>query len=505
MRNGKATESAIKYPGQPAPAASRRITVWVYGLAALLILLSTASLTFVAQIAWREADRRALESEQLRMTHTLQDLHRQVVRSQMALAQWDKSFQALQPPVDTDFIEEEMIPDLWEDFGLDRTFLIAGDGELIAQATEGNVRFGKAGFGGNTLVRQLADTTRQAIEARRKRTTSAFSGWSLPQSSLIDLAAWAFTTIDGRPAFLSAVPVLPDSGRMNASTENPAILVNAVYLEDDWVANLNQRLNFKDLRFFPGVPERMHPTNHPIYNVDGSVFGYFRWDHAKPGHEIWLMALPMIVLLATLIAVVAFSAATRISRLTASLEESERRNHHFARHDALTGLPNRHHFSDCLAYLLDTLPESGFAVLACDLDRFKPVNDTYGHEVGDRVLCCVAQKLLALVGDDGFVSRVGGDEFIILLSRIADKPRLATIADRIRSAIEEPMDLGNGQKAMIGISIGIACAPECGTTEKELFRMADMALYRVKESGRNGFEFACSQSDRAQRTETAAQ
>ncbi|WP_157738655.1 diguanylate cyclase domain-containing protein [Labrenzia sp. VG12] len=484
------TSGGRQPPSVPRARGGRSITFWVYHLAALLIFLSTASLTFVAYMAWLEADKRALESEQFRLSYTLENIFREIARDQIVVAQWDTSFNALQAPLDKDFIEEEFIEELAQDFGFQRTFLVGVDGNLLAQAIEDNTRFDDIVLAPDNQVRQLAETTRQAFEDRKKASSSVFAEWYVPQSALIGIAATSFTVLDGSPALLSAIPVLPDDGNVRFTSHYPVILVNAVYLDKDWLADLNERLAYRDLKFFTGTPERMHPTNHLIHAADGSVFGYFKWDHAKPGRDIWMMAVPMIVVLALITAVVAFTAANRISRLSASLEESERRNRHFALHDPLTGLPNRHHFSDCLSYSLDGLPESGFAVLACDLDRFKPVNDSYGHEAGDKALCVIAERLSKLVSEDGVVSRIGGDEFIILLTQSTDRQALSSLAQQILSDIARPIDLGDGRSVEIGISLGIAAAPECGTNEKDLIRMADMALYRAKENGRNGFEFA---------------
>lgn len=472
------------------PSAGRRITVWIYSLAALVILLSTASLTFIAHMAWREADRRALEAEQQRLDDTLRDMHRQVARDQVTLAQWDRTFNALQTPLDRDFIEDELIAGLMDDFHLDRTFILRKDGTLIAQSIGDETRYEMRQLPAGNVVRQLADRTLAVYRERQARSSSLFAEWYMPQSALLDAAQSEFAIIDGSQAFLSAIPILPDDGDVRLDEDYPAILVNAVYVDQDWLKDLSQQLNYRDFRFIPGTPERMHPTNHLIRAGDASIFGYFRWDHAKPGRDIWMAAMPLIVLLASIIAVVAFALANRISRLSATLEESERKNRHFAMHDALTGLANRHQFSDCLRFALEGLPDNGFAVLACDLDRFKPVNDTYGHEAGDRVICTVADRLRDLIGKDGIVGRIGGDEFIILLFRHAEREALDALAERISNAIATPIGIGDGRHVEIGISIGIASAPECGLIEVDLIRMADMALYRAKENGRNSHEFA---------------
>ncbi len=485
VSNGEA-----RSPGAAESGAGRRITIWIYGLAALLIVLSTASLTLIAHLAWREADRRALESEQLRMNNALRDFHRRIARDQIALAQSDKTFMSVQAPLDKTFIKDKLVADLWEDFTLDRTFVIGKDGDLIAQAVENETRFGSGQLAHGNPVRQLAERTRANFDEDRQKSSSIFSDWYMRQSALLNVSLSSFAILDGTPAVLSAIPILPDEGHVTLDADYPAILVNASYFDEDWIAKLNERLSFKDLRLHLGPPEHRSPINYLLRAADGSVFGYLRWDHAKPGREIWLMALPLIFFLASIIAVVAFTAANKISRLSASLEESERKNHHFARHDALTGLPNRHYFSDCLGLALDNLPDRHFAIFACDLDNFKPVNDSYGHEAGDRVICSVADRLRSLIGKEGIVSRIGGDEFIILLTNCSDKNRLEALAEHIKLAIASPIDIGGGQLAEIGISIGIALAPGCGKTETDLIRMADLALYRAKENGRNAFEFA---------------
>ena len=484
------TQPFVRSSALPRKRAGRSITFWVYHFAALLIFLSAASLTFVAHMAWREADKRALESEQFRLSYTLENVFREIARDQIVLAQWDTSFNALQAPLDKEFIASEFVDELAKDFGFQRTFLIGPDGQLLAQAIEEETRFDQKTLPPDNQIRKLADATRKAFQERQKASSSVFAEWYVPQSALIEIASTTYAVLDGSPALLSAVPVLPDDGHVRFTSDYPVVLVNAVYLDDDWIADLNDRLAYRDLTYFAGAPERMHPTNHLIHAADGSIFGYFKWDHAKPGREIWMMAVPIIVVLALITAVVAFTAANRISRLSASLEDSERKNRHFALHDALTGLPNRHHFSDCLSYAIDGLPERGFAVLACDLDQFKPVNDTYGHEAGDLALCAVANRLSSLVGENEVVSRIGGDEFIILLTQNPDRPALTELAERILASMASPIDIGDGRSVEIGISLGIAAAPECGQTEKDLIRMADMALYRAKENGRNGFEFA---------------
>lgn len=488
---GRKMDAGIAGDGDTARSATgRQIKFWIYGLAALLIAMSAASLTFIAHLAWVEADRRSLESEKLRFSGNLDNYTQMIAIDQFDLAQWDETFTALQHPVDRDFVKDQLVPDLWETFDLERTFAVAADGTLIAQAVEDRTRFPSDKTMAAPVVRQLAERTRARFNERKRQSNSAFADWYLPQSVLLEVSGSGFAIVDGQPALLVAVPVLPDDGDVDAGGGDPAVLINAVYVDDILVAELNENLGYRDLRYIAGEPERDHPTNHLIRAADGSVIGYFRWDQEKPGHQIWLMALPFILLMTAIISTVAFAAAAKISRLSSQLEESERKNHHFANHDALTGLPNRHHFSDRLAYSIDTLPDKGFALFACDLDRFKPINDTYGHEAGDRVLCCVADRFKRQFSEDSVVCRIGGDEFIVLVTKYENVTELEEIAESLRKAMSVPIEIGGGNNVQIGVSVGIATAPECGLNDKDLIRLADLALYRAKENGRDTVEFA---------------
>ncbi|MEP9403407.1 GGDEF domain-containing protein [Sphingomonas sp. VNH70] len=163
--------------------------------------------------------------------------------------------------------------------------------------------------------------------------------------------------------------------------------------------------------------------------------------------------------------------------------EAEEANRHLARHDALTGLLNRHGLDEALARL-PVAAEHAMAVLCVDLDGFKAVNDRLGHAAGDRVLAGVADRLRAAAGPDDIVARLGGDEFMIVVRRrmpAAIEAFAATLIDRIAAL---PFAVDDGQRARIGASLGYACFPEDGATAAELRVRADAALYAAKEGGK---------------------
>ena len=168
---------------------------------------------------------------------------------------------------------------------------------------------------------------------------------------------------------------------------------------------------------------------------------------------------------------------------------AEKRIAHIAHHDSLTGLHNRAAFSDYLATAIDeTLRAAGtFAILCLDLDRFKEVNDLYGHLVGDALLREVARRLQA-VAEGAFLARVGGDEFIVITVGDAQAAAVGQLALQLGAALSGDIEIA-GRQLRIGLSIGIASCPVDGTDPATLLANADVALYRAKAEGRDTIRF----------------
>lgn len=154
---------------------------------------------------------------------------------------------------------------------------------------------------------------------------------------------------------------------------------------------------------------------------------------------------------------------------------------HLAGHDALTGVANRAQFRDRLAEAL-AIGERHLAVAFCDLDRFKPVNDTFGHLAGDAVLVEVAARLRKALRAGDELARLGGDEFTVLLRNVTDEASARLVADRLLDAVRDPFPLPNGDRVRIGLSVGIALWSE-GDTADGLLAQADEALYASKRTG----------------------
>lgn len=169
---------------------------------------------------------------------------------------------------------------------------------------------------------------------------------------------------------------------------------------------------------------------------------------------------------------------------------NEERIRHLAEHDPLTDLPNRMLFNDRLSQAIARCRRecSSFALMFLDLDRFKNINDSLGHHVGDQLLRIVAERITASVRESDTVSRPGGDEFTLLLSDIEDPEDAARVAEKLLQSLARPCSIG-GRQLMVTASIGISIYPDDGDDIPTLMRNADAAMYHSKESGRNSYQY----------------
>ena len=184
------------------------------------------------------------------------------------------------------------------------------------------------------------------------------------------------------------------------------------------------------------------------------------------------------------------SMAAHLAGIAIERQKSEERIHFMAHHDALTGLPNRVLFDERVAKALDRARSNGqwVSLAFLDLDNFKLINDSLGHKAGDELLQVVARRMLSCVRKSDMVVRVGGDEFILLLTDLpAENGIIVPRLEEIRRTIAAPLTLA-GRSLQVSCSMGVVCFPKHGSTPEELLANADAAMYRAKEVGRNNLQ-----------------
>ncbi|NRS50552.1 bifunctional diguanylate cyclase/phosphodiesterase [Brevibacillus sp. HB2.2] len=179
-----------------------------------------------------------------------------------------------------------------------------------------------------------------------------------------------------------------------------------------------------------------------------------------------------------------------ITRDVTDRKQSEETIHHLAYHDALTDLPNRRMYVQQLSKEMMQAKrfQSSLAVLFLDLDRFKDVNDSFGHDVGDMLLIEASKRLQACLKPGDVVARLGGDEFTIMQNQLLDRNEATALAEQIMYQLQRPFEL-DGHVFNVSCSIGIALYPQDGDNPEDLLKRADTALYTVKSRGKNGYDF----------------
>ena len=200
----------------------------------------------------------------------------------------------------------------------------------------------------------------------------------------------------------------------------------------------------------------------------------------------WIIAL---IVFSALILAIFYAAVRKLDRDQRLVREKAT---YLAMHDSLTGLPNRsaviEHIDRRLADDEAERALGGFAVMLVDLDGFKDVNDSMGHDVGDELLKQVSARMSGVLRDSDFLARLGGDEFLIVIPQISDRETAVLVAEKIVAVVGKPF-LMSGGRAQVGASIGVSLFPQDAADRETLMKTADMAMYAAKRAGRNQIQF----------------
>jgi diguanylate cyclase (GGDEF)-like protein len=267
-----------------------------------------------------------------------------------------------------------------------------------------------------------------------------------------------------------------DLGALAPDAENPNVI-----LESNSWDSVQRYTSVRKLYDFPLVVVVGLSREEQLAPVI-SQFRTYGWQTAG--------ASLLVVLLFGLLGRVSWQLAQSRARAAAAKIAHSQRVEYLAYHDGLTTLPNRSLFSKLLEQCIAeaSRDERQVAVLFLDLDRFKQINDTLGHDAGDMLLQEVARRLKSCLMAGDSVARLGGDEFVVLLPGLADGERAAAVAQKILSAVASPYDL-QGREFRITVSIGISVYPQDGLDEQTLKRNSDVAMYQAKQRGKNNFQF----------------
>jgi diguanylate cyclase (GGDEF)-like protein len=436
----------------------------------LVLVFTFAAASFTLWWATAQSNANAAAQQQQIIKTSLSQSLEEMIKQHRSLALWQPlARQLIKNPQDSAWLNQNVGSWLSDMFGHQLVYILDGNHQPVYR-WENGANVPEAQFAHlQQPIAQLMD--------QLKATNSEPKG----HREVVD-----FTLVDNRPVAL-AMGSIDD----NSSQAGPFTLVSVKYLDNDYLTALSQRSLLHDLRYTDGNPAQ-NGANYLLTTQRGQPLGHLSWQPNTPGTGMLAVIGPVVVivvLIITLICVVMIRrlwlSSLRLSQTLLQLSASEAQSQHLAFHDVLTGLPNRAMVDERLTQSLGRLMRNGdqVALLLLDLDRFKLINDTYGHHAGDDLIIEVGHRVSVLVSEQDTVGRLGGDEFVVILDTVSDPREIQRMCEQIIEALSRPFTL-LGSDTWIGVSIGVAIAPEDAVDRSEMMRKADIALYEAKSQGR---------------------
>lgn len=450
----------------------------------LLPIVAVTGITILALagfLAWsaERIDADALARERQLLERALQEQKSQMYIAQEELAVWDEAIDAIEAG-DQKWLVDNLGVYAFDFYGHNRSFIVdSGLKPLMAIRDGGQVP-------AKTSAEAIAALAPFFEQLRSLETQAAISAYN---AGVQDTSPQAidFALFEGRPALIAVMPILSYSGENAPTVGEESFYISISMLDDELAAYFGDQYRIGNPGFV--VSEPVGGTAAlPVMNATGEPKAWLTWDPERPGARLVGAALPAL-LAALVVGIIIVGLLLRSLRGALVQLQSEREDaHHRAQHDPLTGLGNRDLFRVRLSEGLNAMSagEPRLAVLALDLDKFKQVNDTLGHQAGDELLVQIGARINPLLGPSDTLIRLGGDEFAVIQPCIESHAGPQALAQSIIEALTQPINLAAG-KASVGVSIGIATAPDMARSETDLLRFADDALYRAKNGGRNRY------------------
>lgn len=426
---------------------------------------------YVLRLAGGIADEVHREMQSTLVKAEVDELIDLAVRDQSQISVWDDSVIALDGEIDREFVRSEIVDWLWADFGIQTTLVINPENQPIVSIHEDQLRDASYGQPVAEQAFGLITAARQTFAAQRDDLTS-----------LSTLHIAGIREINGNYGVLVAQAIVPHED-YSLTPKEPNVLVTYTPMLPEFLKDIELEIGITGLVLGRTTDPRSEVLNTIVGGNGSENQAIATWQTSSPSQSIWLQSTAPLVGLFSIVLFGLFLIARRYGRVFHELQASEEQNRFLALHDALTGLPNRLQFDRALEETIEQGNQDRCAILCVDLDRFKSVNDNFGHQAGDAVIKTVAKRIANAVSSDGLTARIGGDEFIILLHTDLDQQNVLKRCELIIESICAEVTFDGGS-AHVGASIGVAWWPDDALTAKSIIRSADEALYRAKELGR---------------------
>ncbi|WP_080517681.1 putative bifunctional diguanylate cyclase/phosphodiesterase [Cereibacter sphaeroides] len=467
-------EVRMDKPRAPASFSAQLVAAILFAC-----LVATLSVLFLSSTAVKAVDADA-EARQIRFAQrALLRETRELLQQQQASTVWDESVVHVRAG-DRDWIDSNLGTWMHEEYGQDETYIVDPASRIVYVARER-----VTGQPGPRAT--LPPAVEEMVEEMRPMMRAATRNRADSTADVAGLSLSRFVLLGGKPALVSVVPIVPDTPAVMQAAGTEYLHVAVQMADADMAARLSNTYEFDRGSFSvqPGPEDRL---SVPLRDGAGRPIAWFVWRADRPGHRIVDEMLPVVGLFAAFGAALLTWLLRTLWTASRRLHQSEEEARYLAMHDPLAGIPNRTLFEDRLDQALKAERRGGppVALLCLDLDRFKAVNDTMGHQAGDELIRQMAARLRSHVRETDTVARLGGDEFGVILIGMASDETLGRYCSGLVHLLAAPCDLKCGQ-VQIGASIGAVRAASVDGGREAILRSADTALYRAKAEGRGRY------------------
>ncbi|MCV0426409.1 MAG: EAL domain-containing protein [Roseibium sp.] len=457
----------------------------------VVVLISVLGIFGVMYWSANLSDETAEQSQHHLLSGALKLTQNYMVKQQTGVVIWDEAYWMVNDPdPDSNWIYNNMMNWLFLHHGFNRSILVGKNFDIQNVYARNRSE--------NWMTPELLDELTPAIAKVRARYITSFhkmpSGLYSYMPKGIEahqsIAETGVLALEGEPYLFSAAAVVPQIQSITTTRTPPVVLVSMVPLRGQKLNDISEMSRLDSFVLAPMQTGRAGVGRFQLRSPRGENVGVIAWQTSQPGSQMLQRINPFLALAAFMIAAVVIAVTIFTRQMTKRLARSEAKAVQAARHDALSGLPNRSRFHTMLTQSVQESVVKGtnIAVVYIDLDHFKDINDTLGHSAGDKVIVAVAERLHRVIPKTGVVARISGDEFAMVIRDCKDDEWLEYILDQVQDEISRPIKIGS-RELFASLSLGVSVAPRDGNDPDELLRKADIALYDAKANGRNRRSF----------------
>jgi diguanylate cyclase (GGDEF)-like protein len=462
---------------QTSSTIGRQVPVAVLTLVVLTMVVAAA--TVLGFVVWSSAniDQRSLERQTQTVSRVIQSSRNEMEQRISALAVWDETLINTKLAFNANWIQRNLSYRINDSFGYNAMILVDASNKGVFAIVDNLAVLPSEVDAATVPFAQLLESLRTI------RPLQADIGTPQIPAVITD-----FLVVDGRPAIVSATTIVSDTGALKQLPGSEYAMLLTRYLDSPMAAEISRNYLIDGGNFTMTSSSSPDQSVFPILNNSGRFITFFQWNLDRPGQMVLRQTIPTLAIAFIAIACLIVLLLNQLRRYADALKAGQQYSHYQATHDDLTGLPNRSSFEAELTRQVEArkTTKTGVTLLMLDLDRFKQVNDTLGHQAGDELICAVADRIRAVLGKAPIIARLGGDEYGILMDQDGLMLDVHDTSQRIIDPIGQPFSLRH-YKAHVGASIGIVSvsALEEDVVPTELMRKADIALYEAKAAGRN--------------------